>query len=110
MLHEQKKFYFYPYNHVTKASLKNELIIGAQEMTWRWPLSGRPACRRGEIDPPLIQIGRELHPDHPYQSPRVTAHVADGREYLQDTSRHYDLILFALPDSLTAIAGQSASG
>ena len=38
----------------------------------------------------------------------MTAHVADGREYLQNTSQHYNLILFALPDSLTALAGQSS--
>jgi hypothetical protein len=110
VLHEQKKFYFYPYNHVTKASLKNELIIGAGSGNdVAVALSeGARHIDAVEIDPSLIQIGRDLHPDHPYQSPRVTAHVADGREYLQDTSQHYNLILFALPDSLTAIAGQSA--
>ena len=48
-----------------------------------------------------------MHPNHPYSSPRVTAHIADGRAFLQDTSQHYNLILFALPDSLTALAGQS---
>ena len=32
--------------------------------------------------------------------------MADGRQYLQDTSKRYNLILFALPDSLTALAGQ----
>ena len=110
VLHEQKKFYFYPYSHVTRASLKNELIIGAGTGNdVAVALSeGARHIDAVEIDPSLIKIGRELHPNHPYQSPRVTAHVADGREYLQDTSQHYNLILFALPDSLTAIAGQSA--
>jgi lipid-A-disaccharide synthase-like uncharacterized protein len=110
VLHEQKKFYFYPYSHVTRASLKNELIIGAGTGNdVAVALSeGARHIDAVEIDPSLIKIGRELHPNHPYQNPRVTAHVADGREYLQDTSQHYNLILFALPDSLTAIAGQSA--
>jgi lipid-A-disaccharide synthase-like uncharacterized protein len=110
VLHEQKKFYFYPYSHVTRASLKDELIIGAGTGNdVAVALSeGARHIDAVEIDPSLIQIGRELHPDHPYQNPRVTAHVADGREYLQDSSQHYNLILFALPDSLTAIAGQSA--
>ena len=110
VLHEQKKFYFYPYSHVTKASLKDELIIGAGTGNdVAVALSeGARHVDAVEIDPSLIKIGRELHPDHPYQNPRVTAHVADGREYLQDTSQHYNLILFALPDSLTAIAGQSS--
>ncbi len=54
----------------------------------------------------LVRLGH-MHPNHPYASPRLTAHVDDGRAYLQDTSKHYNLILFALPDSLTALAGQS---
>jgi Spermine/spermidine synthase domain len=110
VLHLQKKFYFYPYAHVTKSTLKDELIIGAG--------SGNDvsvALSEGvqhidavEIDPSLIKVGREFHPEHPYQNPKVTAHVADGREYLQSTAKHYNLILFALPDSLTALAGQSS--
>jgi hypothetical protein len=109
VLHEQKKFYFYPYRHVTGATLQDELIIGAGSGNdVAVALSeGARHIDAVEIDPSLLEIGRELHPDHPYQSPRVTAHVADGREYLQDTSQHYNLILFALPDSLTALAGQS---
>ena len=35
-------------------------------------------------------------------------HVGDGRAFLEDTSQKYNLILFALPDSTTALAGQSA--
>src|SRR5262249_21806277 len=60
-----------------------------------------------EIDPGLPAIGRRLHPERPYQDPRVSVHIGDGRQFLQDTTTHYSLILFALPDSLTALAGQS---
>jgi hypothetical protein len=59
-----------------------------------------------EIDPLLVRLGN-MHPNHPYSNPRLTAHIDDGRAFLQDTSKHYNLILFALPDSLTALAGQS---
>ncbi len=109
VLHEQKKFYFYPYRHVTKASLQDELIIGAGSGNdVAVALSeGARHVDAVEIDPELLQVGRAQHPEHPYQSARVTAHVDDGRAYLQDTSQHYNLILFALPDSLTALAGQS---
>ncbi len=59
-----------------------------------------------EIDPELQRLGVQLNPDHPYQSPGSPRHVTDGRAFLeQDTSKHYDLILFALPDSLTLVAG-----
>jgi hypothetical protein len=61
-----------------------------------------------EIDPKLLHLGQTLHPNHPYQDPRVTTHVDDGRAFLGRTSKHYDLIVFALPDSLTLIAGQSS--
>jgi SAM-dependent methyltransferase len=61
-----------------------------------------------EIDPKLMDIGVRLHPSHPYQDPRVTRIIDDGRAYLDRTDHQYDLIVFALPDSLTLVAGQSA--
>ena len=109
VMHQQKAFYFYPYRHVSKASLGNVLIIGSGTGN-----DAAVALSEGarhvdtvEIDPLLVRLGH-MHPNHPYSSPRLTAHVDDGRAYLQNTSQHYNLILFALPDSLTALAGQSA--
>jgi SAM-dependent methyltransferase len=61
-----------------------------------------------EIDPKLMDIGVEFHPDQPYQDPRVHRIIDDGRAFLERTDNTYDLIIFALPDSLTLIAGQSA--
>lgn len=61
-----------------------------------------------EIDPRLRDIGREQHPDHPYQDPRVTSHIDDGRAFLSRTDKKYDLILLALPDSLTLVNGASS--
>jgi hypothetical protein len=108
VMHKQKAFYFYPYRHVTKASLRNVLIIGSGTGN-----DAAVALSEGarhvdtvEIDPLLVRLGN-MHPNHPYSSPRLTAHIDDGRAFLQDTSQHYNLILFALPDSLTALAGQS---
>jgi SAM-dependent methyltransferase len=57
-----------------------------------------------EIDPAIQQIGRDLHPDQPYQDPRVTAYENDGRAFLRSTDKDYDLVIFALPDSLTLIS------
>jgi hypothetical protein len=61
-----------------------------------------------EIDPVLVQLGRQYNPEHAYQNPRVSVHIDDGRAFLQNTDERYNLIIFALPDSLTALAGQSA--
>jgi spermine/spermidine synthase len=61
-----------------------------------------------EIDPEIQAIGVKYHPEHPYDDPRVTRIIADGRAFLERTDRTYDLIIFALPDSLTLVTGQSA--
>ncbi len=53
-----------------------------------------------EIDPVIRHLGELYHPDRPYQDPRVTAHLDDGRNFLASTDRQYDLIVFALVDSL----------
>jgi SAM-dependent methyltransferase len=61
-----------------------------------------------EIDPVILDLGRRLHPDRPYDDPRVTTHIDDGRAYLERTDARFDLILFALPDSLVLITGSGA--
>jgi hypothetical protein len=102
--------YFYPYRHVTQADLGNVLIIGAGTGNdVAVALSeGARHVDAVEIDPLLLgQVGKS-HPDQPYRSDRVSMHVGDGRAYLEDTNQKYNLILLALPDSMTALAGQSA--
>jgi Spermine/spermidine synthase domain len=110
VLRNEKKFYFYPYQHVAKSSLKNVLIVGAGTGNdVAVALSqGAQHVDAVEIDPVLLGIGKAKHPSHPYDSPRVTVHTDDGRAFVQDTKKKYNLILFALPDSLTAVAGQSS--
>jgi len=38
----------------------------------------------------------------------VSVHIEDGRSFLHDTEHRYDLVLYAIPDSLTVLAGQSS--
>jgi len=54
-----------------------------------------------EIDPTIQKLGALLNPDHPYSNPRVKVVINDGRTFLQNTTEKYDLIIYALPDSLT---------
>jgi hypothetical protein len=54
-----------------------------------------------EIDPVIQQLGAKFHPDQPYADPRVKMVNADGRVFLRNTTEKFDLIIFALPDSLT---------
>jgi len=61
-----------------------------------------------EIDPQIFDIGRAEHPNNPYADPRVSVHIDDGRSFLQKTSRKYDLVVFALVDSLVLHSGYSS--
>lgn len=101
--------YFYPYRHVTRASLGNVLIIGAGTGNdVAVALSeGARHVDAVEIDPLLLLEVGQAHPDQPYKNGRVSMHVGDGRAFLEDTNQKYNLILLALPDSMTALAGQS---
>jgi SAM-dependent methyltransferase len=58
-----------------------------------------------EIDPVIQDIGRHYHPDHPYQDARVIPHLDDGRHFLRTTDRKYDLVIYALVDSLILHSG-----
>jgi predicted membrane-bound spermidine synthase len=53
-----------------------------------------------EIDPTIYNLGKTENPDHIYQNPHVHVIVDDGRSFLEKTHGTYDLIIFALPDSL----------
>lgn len=60
-----------------------------------------------EIDPKILQIGRRLHPERPYDDPRVTVVVDDARSFLKRTTRKYDLIVFGALDSHTVNSAMS---
>ncbi|HEU4347357.1 MAG TPA: hypothetical protein VFR35_06170, partial [Actinoplanes sp.] len=101
-------FYRYPYTYapgredvlIIGAGTGNDVAVALDE--------GARRIDAVEIDPVLQQLGRERHPQRPYSDPRVTAHVDDGRAFLERTDRQYDLILLALPDSATIVTGQAA--
>ena len=49
----------------------------------------------------ILRLGAERHPDRPYSDPRVTVVNDDARHFLRTTTKKYDLVVFALIDSLT---------
>ena len=102
--------YFVPYRRADVGSLDNVLIVGAGSGTdvAIALAEGARHIDAVEIDPKLQGIGAERHPDRPYTDPRVSVHINDGRAFLEQTDATYDLILFALPDSLTLVSGQSS--
>lgn len=61
-----------------------------------------------EIDRRLIEVAKRGQPDNSYDDPRVDVHINDGRAYLERSNKKWDLIILALPDSLTLVQGQSS--
>ena len=108
VIRRSSQFYLYPYTYA--GSRDDVLVIGAGTGNDVAVALSQGARRVDavEIDPALMQIGRDRHPDRPYSDPRVTTHVDDGRAFMERTDRRYDLILLALPDSATIVTGQSA--
>ena len=106
---DQVPIYGLPYQH-RKAMPASVLIVGAgtgDDVAIALRLGARHVDAV-EIDPRIHDIGVQRNPDRAFQDARVTSYVNDGRAFLEQTTRRYDLILFALPDSLTLVAGQSS--
>jgi hypothetical protein len=108
LLHLQP-FYAFPYRHldgppdrvlVVGAGNGNDVAVALAQ--------GAKHVDAVEIDPVIQSLGSKYHPSHPYQDPRVTVHIGDGRAFIERDTGQYDLIMFALPDSLTLFAGQGS--
>jgi spermidine synthase len=61
-----------------------------------------------EIDPVILGLGRQLHPERPYASQRVTVYEDDARAFFQKAKNHYDLIVFGFLDSHTLMSAHSS--
>jgi SAM-dependent methyltransferase len=61
-----------------------------------------------EIDPVINELGRLHHPKRPFHDPRVTIHLDDGRSFVRKTPSRYDLIAYAVVDSLALHSSYSS--
>lgn len=61
-----------------------------------------------EIDPAILALGRELHPERPYDDPRVILIADDARSFFEKSTDHYDVVAFGLLDSHTLLSGLSS--
>ena len=103
-------FYKVPYRQAVHNPLNDVLIIGAgtgNDVATALA-QGAKHVDAVEIDPVIYRLGKTMNPTHPYQNKRVSVYINDGRQFLEQTNNKYNMILFALPDSLTLVAGQSS--
>jgi hypothetical protein len=77
--------YGVPYERVARGSLGRVLVVGAGTGNDVAVALSKGAARVDavEIDPKILDLGRRYHPDRPYDDPRVTTHVDDGRAFLE---------------------------
>lgn len=94
---------------------KDVLIIGAgsgndvsRALQW-----GAEYIDAVDIDPRIQALGERDHPDDPYErnkpvnDKRVHVTITDGRNFLKAGDKQYDLVIFALVDSLVLHSGYS---
>jgi len=104
----KEPFYDQVYKWFPGRTYDNALVVGAGSGSdVALLLANNPDIDRidaVEIDPRIQEIGVQDHPDRPYDDPRVFRHVNDGRAFLRSTDQDYDIVIFALPDSLTLVS------
>ncbi len=106
----KEPFYRRVYELFPGATFARALILGAGtgSDTATALAHGVKSVTAVEIDPVIQKLGAQLHPDQPYADPRVRLVNADGRVFLRNTTEKFDLIIFALPDSLTLTSSISS--
>ncbi len=108
---EKEPFYRAPYDLFGARQFQKVMIIGAgsgSDTAIGLKFGQVGHIDAVEIDPVIARLGQQFHPEQPFSDPRVTVHVDDGRSFLRKSTDKYDLIIFALPDSLT-LTSQFAS-
>jgi len=61
-----------------------------------------------DIDAAIVQMGREHHPERPYDDPRVNVIIDDARNAFKTLApQSYDVVVFGLLDSHTQLGGSS---
>jgi spermidine synthase len=54
-----------------------------------------------ELDPLVIETGRRFLPEH-FADSRIRVIATDARQFVRQTTNHYDVVILALPDPSTA--------
>jgi SAM-dependent methyltransferase len=100
-LTEWRDFYDAPYRAAEALPAGPILVVGAgtgNDVAAALRNTERPVTAV-EIDPGIAGLGQKLHPERPYQDPRVTLVVDDARSFFHRTDERYAMVVFGLLDS-----------
>jgi len=102
-----RAYYEFPYNF--RKNPERVAIVGAGSGN-----DAATALRMGaahvdaiEIDPAIAFLGTKYHPERPYDDPRVNLSVNDARNFFRTANQQYDLIVYGVLDSHTALSHAS---
>jgi len=94
--------FIYPYQIVGKHDRVLVVGAGAGNDAAAALLAGASYVHAVEIDPVIYAWGRDRHPNHPYNSPKVDVTIDDTRAFFRRHEGRYDIIWFGLLDSHTS--------
>lgn len=105
-LRNSRDYYELPFR--AAASLQDVLIVGsgAGNDVAAALRAGATRVTAVEIDPVIAQIGREVHPEAPYRSEKVSVVIDDARSFIKRDQGSYDAIVYGLLDSHTLLSGK----
>ncbi len=102
-----RAYYEFPYNF--RKAPERVAIVGAGSGN-----DAATALRMGaahvdaiEIDPAIAFLGTKYHPERPYDDPRVNLSINDARNFFRTANQQYDLIVYGVLDSHTALSHAS---
>jgi SAM-dependent methyltransferase len=102
-----RAYYEFPYNF--RKAPERVAIVGAGSGN-----DAATALRMGaghvdaiEIDPAIAFLGTKYHPERPYDDPRVNLSINDARNFFRTATQQYDLIVYGVLDSHTALSHAS---
>jgi len=109
-IESSRPFYALPYEVLGAASpLARVLVVGAgggNDVAAALAF-GVKHIDAVEIDRRVAELGVRYHPERPYLDSRVDLYVDDARAFIARSDQTYDMIVFALPDSLILASNMS---